>query len=227
MARWLVVLALAWLSGCASFPRRMHYATERSAAMNGARMEHAIYRPPDFREGEALPLVVFLHGGGDGPDVAAFETRYEHYRSANVPEALSNRMATLNALRSGLDLVAIAEATRLQIDRAANVYFGIGTALSLDWLRERIEVLGVEGHWQAVARTTLRDSVYELQRRLCLQVLEEKPRGSVNEILESWLAARKASVDAVRQTMSEMRSLPEMDFATLSVAVQAIRRVTE
>ena len=179
-----------------------------------------------FRRGlteldDAIPRVL------SGADLAAFETRYEHYRSANVPEALSNRMATLNALRSGLDLVAIAEATRLQIDRAANVYFGIGTALSLDWLRERIEVLGVEGHWQAVARTTLRDSVYELQRRLCLQVLEEKPRGSVNEILESWLAARKASVDAVRHTMSEMRSLPEMDFATLSVAVQAIRRVTE
>lgn len=83
MARWLVVLALAWLSGCASFPRRMHYATERSAAMNGARMEHAIYRPPDFREGEALPLVVFLHGGGDGPD--AFD---RHGISARLDRAM-------------------------------------------------------------------------------------------------------------------------------------------
>jgi glutamate dehydrogenase len=179
-----------------------------------------------FRRGlseldDAIPRVL------SGADLAAYETRFEHYRSADVPEALCNRMATLNALRSGFDLVAIAERTGLQIDRAAIVYFGVGTALSLDWLREQIEVLGVEGHWQAVARTTLRDNVYELQRALCLQVLKDTRRGSVNDLLDAWLASRKASVDAVRQTMNDMRSLPEMDFATLSVAVQAIRRVTE
>ncbi len=178
-----------------------------------------------FRRGlteldDAIPRVL------SGADLATFDTRYEHYRAANVPETLSNRMATLNALRSGLDLVAIAEKTRLQIDRAAIVYFGVGTALSLDWLREQVEILGVEGHWQAVARTTLRDNVYELQRALCLQVLKDAPKGPVNDILDAWLASHKSSVDAVRQTMNEMRTLPEMDFATLSVAVQAIRRVT-
>ena len=31
-------------------------------------MEYAIYAPDDLREDEHLPLVVFLHGGGDGPD---------------------------------------------------------------------------------------------------------------------------------------------------------------
>ena len=179
-----------------------------------------------FRRGlteldDAIPRVL------SGADLAAYEARFDHYRSADVPEALCNRMATLNALRSGLDLVSIADRTHLQIDRAAIIYFGVGTALSLDWLREQIEVLGVEGHWQAVARTTLRDSVYELQRALCLQVLKDARRGSVNDLLDAWLAARKTAIDAVRQTMNDMRSLPEMDFATLSVAVQAIRRIAD
>ncbi len=178
-----------------------------------------------FRRGlteldDAIPRVL------SGADLAAFDAQCEHYRNANVPEALSNRMATLTALRSGMDLVAIAERTRLAIDRAAIIYFSIGTAVSLDWLREQLEALAVEGHWQAVARTTLRDNVYELQRALCLQVLKDHPRGSVNEILDAWISSRKSVVDTVRQTMNEMRSLPEMDFATLSVAVQAVRRVT-
>jgi glutamate dehydrogenase len=179
-----------------------------------------------FRRGlaeldDAIPRVL------SGADLAAFEARCEQYRAAHVPEALSNRMATLNALRSGLDLVAIAERTRLPIDRAAIVYFGVGTALSLDWLREQVEALGAEGHWQAVARTTLRDNIYELQRALCLQVTKESRHGSVNDILDAWLSSRKTAVDAVRQTMNEMRSLPEMDFATLSVAVQAVRRIAD
>jgi enterochelin esterase-like enzyme len=57
------------LAGCGSFAHRMEYGSHVSAAMNGARMDYAIYAPPDFTPGEEeLPLVVFLHGGGDSHD---------------------------------------------------------------------------------------------------------------------------------------------------------------
>src|SRR5690606_11349531 len=95
------------------------------------------------------------------------------------------------------------------------------------WLGERIESLSVTGHWQAVARATLRDNVYDLQRILCLQVLKGPSRGTVDAVLGGWAARRKSAVEAVRSTMNDMRSLPEMDFATLSVAVQAIRRLAD
>ena len=35
------------------------------------------------------------------------------------------------------------------------------------------------------------------------------------------------AVDYLRQTVNDMRALPEMDFATLSVALQAVRRMAE
>jgi glutamate dehydrogenase len=93
-----------------------------------------------------------------------------------------------------------------------------------------VERLGVEGHWQAVARTTLRDNVYNLQRSLCLQVITESRQAAKRapaEALESWITRHRASVDYLRQTVSDMRGLPAMDFATLSVALQAVRRMTE
>jgi glutamate dehydrogenase len=107
------------------------------------------------------------------------------------------------------------------------VYFGVGTALSLDWIREQIESLGVEGHWQAVARTTLRDNIYDLQRTLCLQVLNESRTRNPAQALEAWISRHKQGVDYLRQTVNDMRSLPELDFATLSVALQAVRRMVE
>ena len=67
------------------------------------------------------------------------------YRAANVPEALAKRMASLAALRSGPDLVEIAEHAKLPVATAARVYFGVGTALSLDWIREQIEALERRG----------------------------------------------------------------------------------
>ncbi len=162
-----------------------------------------------------------------GADLAFFETRRTQCRAANVPEALAKRMASLAALRSGPDLVEIAEQAQLSIDVAARVYFGVGTALSLDWVREQIESLGVEGHWQAVARTTLRDNIYNLQRMLCVQVLNESRQRAPEQALQAWVSRHQKGVDYLRQTVNDMRALPEMDFATLSVALQAVRRMAE
>ncbi len=60
--------ALVTLASCASFPRRLEYARVASPAMRGVFMEYAVLVPPRFLPSEHLPLVVFLHGGGDGPD---------------------------------------------------------------------------------------------------------------------------------------------------------------
>ncbi|HEY0940199.1 MAG TPA: NAD-glutamate dehydrogenase [Steroidobacter sp.] len=168
-----------------------------------------------------------------GDDLTAFTHRHSRYIAAAVPDKLARRMASLTALRSGPDLVEITEQTGLPLERAATLYFGVGTALALDWIREQVEALGVEGHWQAVARTTLRDNVYNLQRALSLQVIAESKRSQKGtkappaDVLEGWITRHRAAVDYLRQTVSDMRALPAMDFATLSVALQAVRRMTE
>jgi glutamate dehydrogenase len=168
-----------------------------------------------------------LPGVLSGADLTVFESRRAQYREANVPEALAKRMASLAALRSGPDLVEIAENAKLPMNAAARVYFGVGTALLLDWIREEIERLSVEGHWQAVARTTLRDNIYNLQRMLCTQVLSESRQRAPEQALQTWITRHQKAVDYLRQIVNDMRSLPEMDFATLSVALQAVRRMAE
>jgi glutamate dehydrogenase len=160
-----------------------------------------------------------------GADLAIFDKRRQELTSAQVPDALSRRMASLAALRSGPDLVEIAEETRLPIETCATTYFGIGTALSLDWMREQIEMLTSEGHWQTVARTTLRDNIYRLQRQLTSQAL--KGARTSAQALQAWLEQNRAGADHVRKTVEEMRALPAIDFATLSVALQAVRRLVE
>jgi len=63
----LAALAAGVLVACASAPSRLEYASLESAAM-GRPMDYALYLPPDWQPGEEMPLVVFLHGGGDGVD---------------------------------------------------------------------------------------------------------------------------------------------------------------
>jgi enterochelin esterase-like enzyme len=78
--------------GCATFPRRLEYATLRSAAMRHRWIDYAVFVPPDVGRAESLPLVVLLHGGGDGPDCldrhgvsAALE---DGMRAGTIPRAV-------------------------------------------------------------------------------------------------------------------------------------------
>lgn len=63
------IAALA-ASACASAPSPgVEYVPTAPMALGGAQVEYGVWTPPDFSPDESLPLVVFLHGGGDDPRV--------------------------------------------------------------------------------------------------------------------------------------------------------------
>ena len=94
----------------------------------------------------------------------------------HVPEDLAARIASLEVLHCSLDLVEVAMASRLEVVYAAKAYFDLGERIGLTWIKEQIEGLAADGHWQAVARGTLRDNLYALQRKITGAVLACKGR---------------------------------------------------
>jgi glutamate dehydrogenase len=147
--------------------------------------------------------------------------------SIQLPEAIAARVALFDALTSGPDIVDVSAASKMTIGDVATLYFALGDELGLDWLRTQIASLHVDGRWQAIARATLRDQLYALQRALCRQVLGTKAKQSPQVALASWLGRRSDDLGFVKQTLADMRSLPIADFATLSVALQSLRKLAE
>ena len=113
----------------------------------------------------------------EGTEVERYERALARYSKDDVPPKVARRVASLGAIHAGVDIVEVALARRARIGHAARVYFGLGAALGLDWLRDQIEHLVVEGHWQAVARGTLREDLYLLQRQpLRARARQPRPR---------------------------------------------------
>jgi glutamate dehydrogenase len=144
----------------------------------------------------------------------------------HVPEDLAARIASLEMLHSALDLVEVAMASRLGIVYAAKAYFDLGEQLGLTWIKEQIESLAADGHWQAVARGTLRDNLYQLQRKITGTVLACKGRDAGTRVSQ-WIERHAAPVDALKRVVVDLRTGSAPDFATLSVALQALRRLAQ
>ena len=144
-----------------------------------------------------------------------------------MPAELARRIAACDALHSAPDIVELAESRKITVEAAARAYFGIGAHFALDWLRGSIEDLDTEGHWHAVARGSLRESLFELHRNLAQGVLERTRESDPDKAVEHWLERHRAAAEHARALINDLRAQSsDVDFASLSVALQAVRRVT-
>jgi len=144
----------------------------------------------------------------------------------HVPEQLATRIASLEPLHCALDLVEAAMASRLEVGFAATAYFDISERIGLTWIKDQIDTLAAEGHWQAVARSTLSDNLYALQRKITGAVLSRKGK-SPGARVDQWLQHHCVAVDSLKRIVVDLRTGAAPDFATLSVALQAVRRLAQ
>jgi glutamate dehydrogenase len=163
-----------------------------------------------------------------GRELMKFQEAQALYGEIGIPQDVARRMAGLQSLHSALDIVEVSEATAADPVRVAAVYFRLGQNLRIAWLREQVELLTVQGRWQAMARNSMRENLYFLQGQLTQQIIEgagtkRKPENTVDD----WIEKRADRIRHVLDIITEMRDQGAMDFPTLGVALQEIRRLTQ
>jgi len=178
----------------------------------------------EFRDGvqqleSATPEVL------SGAELTRFQDSHKANLEAGLPAPLAERIASLEALNAALDIVEIAARHRVGVTEAARVYFEVGTRVGCDWLQARIEKLLVEGPWQAVARTGLRDAALRVHRRLAERVLDHGGRGGAPARVTAWIESGGKELAHWQRTVAEMRAAEAGDFATLTVGVEALRKL--
>jgi glutamate dehydrogenase len=156
---------------------------------------------------------------------SSYQAVLASYASARVPHALAKRLALLDAQNCGLDIVELALAAKVAVNDAAQVYFGLGARLGLDWIHAQLEGLQIDGNWQVVARTGLRDSLYQSHRALTHKALAHTRRGSSAARIDAWVGASARDLAQWERMQADMRSAGAADFATLSVGIEALRRL--
>jgi glutamate dehydrogenase len=156
-----------------------------------------------------------------------FEESLKQHVSAGVPHELATRVATLDAHNAALDIVELSLSHRVSVVEAARIYFEVGARVGIDWVRDQIERLPVEGPWQATARGGLRDSALRIHRRLAERVLSRKDKGNAQARVAAWMASVGEELAHWQRTLTEMRAAGAGDFATLTVGVESVRKLAD
>jgi glutamate dehydrogenase len=151
----------------------------------------------------------------------------DDYIRDGVPERLARRMASLLLTRGGLDICDLSNRHRKDLLATGRMYAEMSDRLGVVWMNRGVEGLEVDGRWQALARSNLRDEFYRVRRDFAVQLLSGRSRKSPEELFHAWLNRNSASVRLFDSILAEMQLRPDIDFATLSVASQELRKLTD
>lgn len=162
------------------------------------------------------------------PERKIWRGRIAPLKKAGVPEELAERVAALPLLASTPDLSAIAAHCERDVEHLAKIYFLIGQRFGLSWMREQIQNLEGEDHWQKLAADAILDDLFAHQAHLASQILREAPeklRGE--ECLDWWANARQPQLERIDRLLADLQDSSTVDLAMLAVANAHFRRLAD
>jgi glutamate dehydrogenase len=167
----------------------------------------------------ALPEVLTTH------DRDVYDAREAELLEAGVVPELARRVAAMPSLLSVFDIVEDAALCEAGQELVTRVYFGIGGRLALDWLRDRILELPRSDRWQSLARSALRDDLYELHRMLTREILRAAGDRDGPAAIDAWLADHAAAVTRALGVLDDVRTSQTFDTTTLPVVVRELKNL--
>jgi len=153
-----------------------------------------------------------------------FDAARDHLTSQGVPEDLASRIAGLDALRAGPDMVEIARHADVPVVETAKAYAVIGAETGLVYLRDKAGQLPSEHHWDRQAVRGINEGLFAHQRRMteaALAVDVEAARQDGRAAAEHFLKVRQAAFDRPRALIADMQKSDTVSLSELVVANMA------
>ena len=160
----------------------------------------------------------------EGETRKLYQKMVRKYCKAGVPKELASHVASLEAAYPTLNLLEVTSAIEVDPKEATDVYFKLGFAMELFWLRDRIQELPRSNYWQRKARMALRYDLYMELRALTQSALEQTHHiRSINGRVTCWLEQNAIAVKHCQHLLADIRSSSSHDLAMLSVAMRELR----
>ncbi|MBU3062213.1 NAD-glutamate dehydrogenase [Nocardia sp. NEAU-G5] len=161
-----------------------------------------------------------------GADRTNLSERTRAVAQRGAPEELVREVELVLDRFALLDVIEIADLAECETTVAGELYFRLCERLGLVRLLNAVSALGKETRWDALARLSLRDELYDSVRALTLDVLAHAVAGEdTDRMIAEWERRNESRLARARATLAEISKSGRDDLAALSVASRQLRRL--
>lgn len=163
-----------------------------------------------------------------GEDLEKYESTLASYIEMGVPEALAKQMTTTYTLFTALDIIEVANESKMPIEELAKIYFAIDEYLELGFIRREITKQPISNHWEILSREAMRDDLDWQQRLLTISIMQHKSRStSLDGRIQSWMKKYELLVERWKYMLTDLRSASSLNFTMIFVGIRELLDLTQ
>jgi len=187
------------------------------------RVEASERKPAEFRSGITALFGRVLDLMPESERQFA-KARIEQLMMTKVPQALAERISTLNTLFSLLDVIIVHCRSKRPLLEVTQVHFALDERLELSWLRTQISLLEQRTYWQSLARSAMRDEFHAACQSLIDDVIRRQT-GSPTQMIEAWTQRKHASIERYQNLLSAIQTDSPVEFEKMVVLLRALHAI--
>lgn len=143
--------------------------------------------------------------------------------NAGLTKEFARNVATYRPMYTALNIIEVATKRNLDLVKTAKIYFTLGDQFNLIWFRDQISADTREGHWNTLARLTLRDELDSIQRTLTMVVMEKNSKqASTNYLIENWLTINEPVIVRWNTILAMLHSSTIVDYSMFFIALREL-----
>lgn len=155
-------------------------------------------------------------------------TLLEQFSALGLAQTFIKRIASIRAIYTVLNPIEVATENKCDLIKTTEVYFKVGEQFNLVWFRDNIASDIREGHWDAMARLTLRDELDQLQRRLTLVILNSnKKEKNSKKLIADWLAENPQIQKRWEKLLEMLFESPNVDYTMFFIALKELSNLLD
>lgn len=154
------------------------------------------------------------------------ESLKQHFIQEGIDESSAHRIAITRGLYTALNIIEVATQHKLPLNQTAIVYFDVGARFNLVWFRDQIAADSREGHWNTLARLTLRDELDTLQKSLTIVIIASrkniKQEKNLHRLIDSWSKQNAAAITRWEKVLELLHSSSNVDYSMFFIVIREL-----
>lgn len=147
----------------------------------------------------------------------------EHFISSGLSKEQAYNIAVYRALYTSLNIIEVASKHKYDMLQTAKIYFDVGSKFNLVWFRDQIATDSREGHWNSLARLTLRDELDVIQRLLTVVIMKKSKKDkNVRGLIESWIKSHPRPIERWERLLQMLHGNETVDYTMFYIALREL-----